>query len=78
MDENVFPTHVGMDLGDGLDKKAKRSFPHTRGDGPSHCIVPNGSSSFSPHTWGWTPLSNFGIWKDDVFPTHVGMDLKNQ
>jgi len=71
----VFPTHVGMDLSCALLIAAINSFPHTRGDGPKLDKTGDGSSTFSPHTWGWTRRwgcqRNFGR----VFPTHVGMDL---
>ena len=52
MDQNVFPTHVGMNRNLRHWKKKKPSVPHTRGDEPP--LVPDlpKLEMCSPHTWG--------------------------
>jgi len=65
-----------MDLFTILSPKLDQRFPHTRGDGPYDGDLEFSDEMFSPHTWGWTLLEpNFRTCKQ-VFPTHVGMDLR--
>jgi len=72
--ENVFPTHVGMDLICRIFRGSSVSFPHTRGDGPCTGLLYRVPEMFSPHTWGWTQASGHVELAVSVFPTHVGMD----
>ena len=52
---------------------SRRSFPHTRGDGPFSTSVRRKAAEFSPHAWGWSG-SNFAPRAiQRVFPTRVGM-----
>ncbi len=47
--------------------------PHTRGDGPSRCIVSIFCPQFSPHAWGWSARRPFIHPVGRVLPTRVGM-----
>jgi len=72
--ENIFPTHVGMDRNDKKIFCGGLNFPHARGDGPVFCFCLSGSGIFSPRTWGWTESEEGAMLHDVIFPTHVGMD----
>ncbi len=50
----VFPTPVGMDRCGKFRGSSPRSFPHTRGDGPTLAAGTRLYWEFSPHPWGWT------------------------
>ena len=53
------------------------SFPHTRGGGPALFSASANACAFSPHAWGWTGAAAIGMQAALVFPTRVGVDLKN-
>ena len=50
----VSPAHAGMDPGRPSGVRVEPCFPRTRGDGPVVSIPSTVSSTFPPHTRGWT------------------------
>ena len=69
----VFPTRVGMVRYYRMANLSRRSFPHTRGDGPLRSSCCARYIWFSPHAWGWSVCSYFLCRLLSVFPTRVGM-----
>ena len=50
----VSPAHAGMDLLRSGARALNNCFPRTRGDGPNSRFRATATSSFPPHTRGWT------------------------
>ena len=73
----VFPTHVGVFLGDFTGINPGISLPHARG-GVSISEWPNDAAVWSsPRTWGCFFCPRPEIFVMDVFPTHVGVFLSD-
>ena len=51
-DKQAFPTPVGMTRKRPALSRAKRGFPHTRGDDPLLITPGHCWSQLSPHPWG--------------------------
>ena len=73
----VFPTRVGVDRQLTWMHLTERCFPHTRGGGADTADKISATSVFSPHAWGWTSIRVIGTGVPRVFPTRVGVDLRD-
>ncbi len=62
---SVFPTRVGMDRLPTDHWLSRFGIPHTRGDGPDRSWTVTGLSSYSPHAWGWTEVTDLADSFDD-------------
>ena len=73
-DAEGFPAHAGMDPARILRGCRPSRLPRTRGDGPVGVRGEADVASASPHTRGWTSVTE--RWLADVFgfPAHAGMD----
>ena len=54
IDQEVFPTHVGMDRLLDVWPESEEGIPHARGDGPRIEELEEEVKRYSPRTWGWT------------------------
>ncbi len=70
---HVFPTRVGMVREEEVTRRAQKSIPHTRGDGPKYPSPSGKARMYSPHAWGWSVARICKKIKNLVFPTRVGM-----
>ena len=50
--------------------------PHARGGGPRWDSLSTCERLLSPRTWGWTGEVHRHLGRDEVVPTHVGVDLE--
>ena len=69
-----FPAHAGMDPRQHPYVAAPPWFPRTRGDGPSMSDLFHERLSVSPHTRGWTSMTETTTITTPGFPAHAGMD----
>ena len=74
----VFPTHVGVFLRHEVGRTFLRRLPHARGGvSPAQCGYCSVKVS-SPRTWGCFRLSAYREAVSRVFPTHVGVFLRER
>ena len=69
-----FPAHAGMDPAPGRRDRNASGLPRTRGDGPRWNRSVDVSTSASPHTRGWTLVTERHGRAGGGFPAHAGMD----
>ncbi len=69
----LFPTRVGMVRTGSSSRRAWRSFPHARGDGPATTHRNWTRTGFSPRAWGWSGHTSAMTVDECLFPTRVGM-----
>ena len=69
-----FPAHAGMDPPFLGWRAAWERLPRTRGDGPQGSGCGGDAEPASPHTRGWTRLTDPGQQARQGFPAHAGMD----
>ncbi len=73
----VFPTHVGVFLRDGTIRTDRSGLPHARGGVSWHYAKVDEKAESSPRTWGCFSGSTAKVACGRVFPTHVGVFLKD-
>ena len=73
----VFPTHVGVFLGRHTNRMNGESLPHARGGVSASKRGPGDTPGSSPRTWGCFWSETHISLRDVVFPTHVGVFLRN-
>ncbi len=73
--KSLFPTHVGVSLGEAKITSRIASLPHTRGGVPARKNQRSDYESSSPHTWGCPHPKWKAIVHGVLFPTHVGVSL---
>ena len=73
MENEVFPTRVGVFLG-GLDPAQQQArLPHTRGGVSAPRSATGAGPGSSPHAWGCFQVPVLGVLAKNVFPTRVGV-----
>jgi len=72
---DLFPTHVGVSLGDIKRKIGFTPLPHTRGGVPWPKNKEITMTNSSPHTWGCPYIRTSKGAPERLFPTHVGVSL---
>ncbi len=72
----LFPTHVGLDGRLLRFNPFWKTIPHTRGVGWEDDNTWSIVCRYSPHTWGWMGDSFRARNREVLFPTHVGLDGK--
>ena len=72
--EEVSPARAGMDRCGRSSGGSSRSFPRTRGDGPSACYGTKAWIVFPPHARGWTGSRAVCRRGRCVSPARAGMD----
>ena len=73
----VFPTHVGVFLTSYSLRASRVSLPHARGGVSSRPRLRHPWMPSSPRTWGCFCQENSGNVWGFVFPTHVGVFLRD-
>ena len=73
--DTVSPALAGMDRMMTPPAYASRSFPRTRGDGPTTGPSARRAIRFPPHSRGWTPARASTTSSTRVSPALAGMDL---
>ncbi len=71
----VFPTHVGVFLGDYHGDPVDVCLPHARGGVSATTSSSSPLRLSSPRTWGCFYTQLFDAKAQEVFPTHVGVFL---
>ena len=73
----VFPTHVGVFLSASPDHCRMMSLPHARGGVSNRKNSDAEEEKSSPRTWGCFQILSLIAHFPGVFPTHVGVFLRN-
>ena len=75
MDQEVFPTYVGVFPLSSMPLVVYRRLPHVRGGVSSTVLFLSSSAVSSPRTWGCFSVRWRECWLTEVFPTYVGVFL---
>ena len=70
----VSPALAGMDPCSTRERRPRRCFPRTRGDGPTPISRSGCAKPFPPHSRGWTDARKRDQQGADVSPALAGMD----